>query len=280
MYVLSGFGDEISPELNEQINVMKTLKVNYIELRSVWNKNVLDITEDEIKKIKDILLKTGMKISAISSPIGKIKITDDFSPHFEKFQYAVELAKIFKTPYVRIFSYYPPENEKIENYRDEVLKRMEKKVRYAEKEKVMLCHENESAIYGENPENCLDMLESINSQNLRAVFDPANFIVHGIQPYTRAYPILKKWIEYFHIKDALPMEKTDNKIVCLPSGEGEGQISEILKDFYGIARNKNVFLSLEPHLFMAGQFSGFTGAEKFSTAVKALNKILFSIQKL
>ncbi|MCL5674439.1 MAG: sugar phosphate isomerase/epimerase [Candidatus Omnitrophica bacterium] len=276
MYILSGFGDEISTELNEQIDVMKGLGVGYIELRGVWGKNVLDLTEDEIKKIKNILLKNGMKISAIGSPIGKIKITDNFSPHFEKFQYAVELAKFFGTAYVRIFSYYPPENEKIEKYRDEVMERMEKKVQYAEKEKVILCHENESAIYGENPENCLDMLKSINSPNLRAVFDPANFIVHGIKPYTRAYPLLKEWIEYFHIKDALPMEKTAHKIVCVPAGKGEGQVSEILKDFYKTTKNKDVFLSLEPHLSTAGQFGGWTGSDKFSTSVHALNKILSS----
>jgi sugar phosphate isomerase/epimerase len=280
MYILSGFADEISSELKEQIDVMKNLSVNYIELRGVWNKNVLDLAEDEIKKIKDILMEKDMKISSIGSPIGKIKITDDFFPHFEKFKYAIYLAKFFDTPYVRIFSYYPPENEKIEKYRDEVLKRMEKKVRYAEKENIILCHENESAIYGETPENCLDILKSINSPNLRAVFDPANFIVHGIKPYSRAYPLLKEWIEYFHIKDAFPMEKTDNKIICVPAGKGEGQVSEVLKDFYPMTKNKNIFLSLEPHLSTAGQFSGFTGSDKFSLAVNALNALLAPIIKI
>ena len=277
MYILSGFGDEISTDLREQLEVMKSEGISYLELRGVWNKNVLDLKEEEIKEIKDILSEYGFKISAIASPIGKIKITDDFSPHFEKFQYAVYLAKFFETKYIRIFSYYPPEGKDIKNYRDEVMKRMEEKAKYAEKEKVILVHENEHAIYGERPENCLDILKTINSPNLRACFDPANFILDGIKPYDEAYPLLKDWIEYFHIKDGIPKSKTGGKIICVPAGEGEGQIKEVISDFAKISKDKEVFLTLEPHLSQAGQFTGFSGPEGFKKASKALKNILQQI---
>ena len=50
-----------------------------------------------------------MGISAIGSPIGKVKITDPFEPHMERFRKAVKLAEFFESPFIRIFSFYPPD---------------------------------------------------------------------------------------------------------------------------------------------------------------------------
>jgi len=274
MFILSGLGDEISSDLQEQLTAMKTAGINYLELRGAWDKNVLDLTDADVQAAARILTVNGFKISSIGSPIGKIKITDDFAPHFERFQRAVGLAKLFHARYVRVFSYYPPENGNIDDYRDEVLKRMAQKVRYAEKEGVVLVHENDLDIYGRNPENCLDLLESINSPNFRALLDPANFAISGIPPYERAYPLLKPWIEYIHVKDGLPLTETGNRIVCLPAGEGKAKVREILEDFAGYIGDRKVFLSIEAHLGGNEQFKNRTGSERFMTAANALLKIL------
>jgi len=267
--ILSGFGDEISDDLNEQLRVMSEEGLRYLELRGVWGKNVLQLTDEEAKKVKHILMDNNFKISAIGSPIGKIGINDDFAEHLRNFKRTLELAKFFETHYIRIFSYYIPEGERPEKYRDEVIKRMEKKVQWAEREDVILVHENERGIYGDIPERCRDILSTIDSPYLRANFDPANFVFENVKPYQEAFPLLEEFTSYVHIKDALHRQE---KVICVPAGEGEAEVKEVLKALRD--NGYQGFLSLEPHLAEAGQYRGFSGPDKFREAATALKKIL------
>jgi sugar phosphate isomerase/epimerase len=89
----------------------------------------------------------------------------------------------------------------------------------------------------------------------------------GVKPFDTAYPLLKPYIGYFHIKDAIMGQ---GKVV--PAGQGDGQIPELM----GAAKEAGYdgFLSLEPHLKVAGHSTGYTGPELFATAVNALRSIL------
>ena len=91
MFRISCFADEISADLNEQIEVLVKNNIKYIELRSVWEKNVLDLSDEEIATVKEQFLKHGIRISSIGSPIGKVNITDDFDAHLDKFRRAYRL---------------------------------------------------------------------------------------------------------------------------------------------------------------------------------------------
>lgn len=267
--LLSGFGDEISPDLIEQLTVLNQNGIRHLELRGVWDKSVIALTGKEAKKVKDILKEKAFKVSAIASPIGKIGINDDFNGHMEIFKRVIYLAKFFETKYIRVFSYYIPKERKPEDFKDEVMKRTNEKVMLAEKEKVVLLLENESGIYGNTPERCKEILETVDSPNLRFTFDPANFVTENVKPFTRAYPLLEEYIEYMHIKDA---KRTAQSVEVTASGEGEGEVKEVLLALKG--KGYKGFLSLEPHLQTAGKMTGFTGKEKFLYACNALKNIL------
>ena len=58
----------------------------------------------------------------------------------------------------------------------------------------------------------------------------------------------------------------------VPAGEGNGQIRELMAAAQ--ASGYDGFLSLEPHLKVAGHSTGYTGPELFGTAVRALCAIL------
>lgn len=268
MIVLTGFGDEIGPDLVQQMDVLESEGVKYIELRGVNNKNVLKFTQEDCREIKKKLDDRGFRISAIGSPIGKVKITEEFNKHLDDFMRALDLARYFDTEYIRVFTYYPGEGGKIQDNRDEVMRRMRRKVELAKRVGITLLLENESNLYGESPENCADVLATVNSPHLRAVFDPANFVVKGYKPFDRCWPLLKKYTVYFHIKDA--KMGPGGKIV--PAGEGDGQLEEVLGD--AVASGYEGFMSLEPHLSKGGQFSGFTGPELFREAIRALKRVL------
>src|SRR5947209_5365756 len=107
MFTLSAFADEISPDPQTQVDVLKACGIRHIEFRSILGANVLSLTDLQIREFKTILDKHGFKLSAIGSPIGKIRIDEPFGPHLEKFQRAIELCNVFGTPNIRVFSYYP-----------------------------------------------------------------------------------------------------------------------------------------------------------------------------
>jgi len=267
MFKLAAFADEISPNLDEQIRVCRENGVTHFELRGVYGKNVLDFDVPLRNEIKTKLQANGLGVACIGSPIGKVKINEPFEPHFERFKIAVELAEFFQAPLVRIFSYYPADNnDDISKHRDEVLRRMQAKVDYVKNRNVVLVHENEHAIYGEKGKACLDLMTAINSPKFRSAFDFANFVVDGENPLDN-WPLLKPYTVHIHVKDAL---RNAHKIV--PAGQGDGQLEPILVDLHNSGYSG--FLSIEPHLAAAGQFSGFSGPHLFKAAVDALKILL------
>lgn len=267
MITLTGFADEISPELDVQLDVLESQGIRHLELRSVWGKNVAHLTDEELLVIKRTLDARGFSVSSIGSPIGKIGVLEDFDVHMEDFQRVVNAAHVLGSRYIRIFSFFIPEGEDPGDYRDEVLRRMHELVRVAEAENVVLLHENEKDIYGDNAERCLDILKSCESPNLRAAFDPANFVQCGVKPLTEAYPLLKGYVEYMHVKDA---RFADGHVV--PAGDGDGEMMALYQAL--LDRNYVGFASMEPHLAAAGPFSGFSGPDLFVTAVQQFKELL------
>jgi len=270
VFVLSGFADEISPELEEQLDVLTSLDIEYLELRGVWGQNVLELADAQVADIKQALEDRGMGVSAIGSPIGKIGIDDPMEPHLEAFRRALDLAEVFETPYIRMFSFYVPEGQ-ADAYRDEVMRRLGALLEEADGRPVTLLHENESRIYGDIPRRCLDILETIDSPQLQMTFDPANFVMNDVHPYDDAFDMLADHIGYLHIKDGIMAEKR-----VVPAGEGDGQVKQILQALHD--RGFEGFASLEPHLAHAGAFAGFSGPELFGVAAKALRKLLKEVE--
>jgi 3-dehydroshikimate dehydratase len=264
---LSGFADEISPNLDEQLQILEEEGIRYLELRGVWGKNVVDLDNGEIKRIKQSLDAGGFQVSAIGSPIGKIGIEDPFPPHMDDFRRILDIAVALETQYIRLFSFYIPQGGSPEAYRNQVLDRLSAMLEAAQGSEVMLLHENESGIYGNTAERCLDLLDSLAKWNLRAIFDPANFIQQKQKPYAHCYPLLEDYVEYCHIKDA---QMADGKVV--PAGEGDGELRELLKALKD--KEYTGFLSLEPHLAIAGTAGGYSGPELFHKATMALKQIL------
>ena len=263
---LSGFADEIGPDPHEQIAVLQKTGVHYLELRGVWGKNVLDLSPPDIGEFRRMLADVGIGVSAIGSPIGKVQIRSDLDAHFDRFQIAVERAQQFATPNIRIFSFYHGE-ESAENCRDAVLEQMERMTHYAARCGCTLLHENEKDIYSDLPERCRDLMLSISHPNLRTTFDPANFIQSGANPREDAWPLVSKYVDYFHIKDAVA---SSGKVV--PAGRGDGGLEWILDR--ALTAGFEGFLSLEPHLRPDDPLHGGTGAERFAKAVAALRQLL------
>jgi sugar phosphate isomerase/epimerase len=306
MIRLSAFADEISANLDEQIAVLRSENIHFIDLRGVWNTNVLDLTDQQITEIQQKLDAHGIGVSAIASPIGKVPIDTPFGEHLQRFERAIALAQFFKTPFIRIFSFYPPaaiedasthtqtadvesnttiahmsdasdtnvtngEKDLVDpaRWRDEVLRRLRELTIQARNANLILLHENEKDIYGDTIARCTDLLQSINDPHFQAILDPANFIQCDQIPYPNAYLELRPWLRYMHVKDAL----ADGTVVA--AGEGVARWPEILQQLH--TDGYEGFFSLEPHLALSGQYQGFSGPDLFRHASQALQQLLKSM---
>ncbi|MGN1059084.1 MAG: sugar phosphate isomerase/epimerase family protein [Clostridia bacterium] len=279
-FIISGFADEISSNTDVQFAHLNRLGISWFEPRGVDGTNVANLTEQEAKALKQKMDKAGIRASSVGSPIGKISITDPFEPHLEKLRHVIELAGILDTRFIRIFSFYIPEGDSPERWREPVLERMSRMADMAAAAGVQLLHENEGKIYGESPEGCLDILQSVDSPALGCVYDPANFTYYGYPSYPDAFALLKDRITYFHMKDAI----LNGEIV--PVGQGDGGVGAILSEMP--ERKDPYFLSIEPHL---GRFTGLDqleadgrlkhlpdgGPDVFGLAFNALTSVLEEI---
>jgi len=262
-FLFSAFADEISDDLDEQIDVLKKHNILYLEFRSAYGKNIADYTEDEAKEVFKKIEENNIKVSAIGSPIGKVDVNCDFKKYIEVFKHIMNLAHVFKTRYIRIFSFYVPAGDE-EKYTDVVIERLSKFAELAKDEGIVLLHENEKEIYGSNAFLCRKILSTINSPNLRATFDPANFVQCNVEVFPHAFDLLKDYIEYVHIKDA---RFSDGSVTV--AGEGDGKLKEVIEELKKM--NYNGFLSIEPHL--NNNLPG-GGPKNFSKAYDALVKLL------
>lgn len=275
---ISGFSDEIAEDIDTQFRVLKKLNIRYFEPRGIDGKSIADLSDEEAAGLKQKMKENGITVSSIGSPIGKVRLEDDFEEHFAQFKRVVEIARMLDARYIRMFSFYHQGGEVWSGEeRKEVLARLGRMVAYAKEQKVVLLHENEKGIYGDTAERCADLMKELGCDNFRAVFDPANFVQCG-EDTRKAYEALKEHIAYVHIKDAF---LADGRVV--PAGSGDGNVEYVLEKLFEAGYDG--FLSIEPHL---GSFAGLENLElddkmaglpqggegTFTLAYRALEEIL------
>jgi sugar phosphate isomerase/epimerase len=267
MWTLSGFSDEIADDFDEQCSVAAGLGLKYLEVRSAWGTNILDLDAEQLDRLQQTLVRHGLQVSSIGSPIGKIFVDEPFAPHLDRMRHAADVARQLGAPYIRIFSFFIRPGANPADHRAEVLDRMRALATVAEEAEVTLLHENEKEIYGDTPERCLDIVTSVGSPRLRLAWDPANFVQVGVKPFSEGYALLRPHLEYIQIKDALA---ADGSVVV--AGEGDGEVATTIRHLH--QDGFDGFFSLEPHLANTSSLGGFSGPELFTRAWKAFTDIL------
>jgi sugar phosphate isomerase/epimerase len=267
MWTLSGFADEIDADLERQCEVLAELDIDYIEFRSAWGVNVCDLDEGQLDRVEAVLSEYDIAMSSVGSPIGKIRVDEDFDAHLQRFDRALRVAERFQAPYLRLFSFYPPQGGDVADHRDEVMRRMSALAEAAKPFEVMLLHENEKGIYGDVPQRCVDIVTSVGAENLKLAWDAANYVQCGVRPFTDGYAATRPHTVYIQVKDAL---LADGSVV--PAGEGDGQWPETIDALRDDGFDG--FFSMEPHLALAGHSGGFSGADLFTKATRAFTGLL------
>ena len=264
---LSAFSDEAGVSLREQIDALHRNNIALTELRSVDNTNVAELTLERAKSIWATLKSEGIALSAVGSPMGKVKISTDIEVYLDTVKHICELANIFETDRIRMFSFFESHGE-----REKVIDNLNRMVEVAASYGVGLYHENEKGIYGDTAERVLDLRENV--KGLHFVYDPANFLQVG-ESADKTLPLLAPISDYFHIKDVI----SDGGIL-VPAGEGDGDIPGLISML-----DRDTVMTIEPHLMVFAGYDKIDGeklnhkfyfennSQAFDTAVASLKKI-------
>ncbi len=280
--VLSVFSDEISSDFGEQLATLRALGVNYIELRSAWDKNVVDFDDGELKEIGRLLDDHGIRVACIGSPVGKSPIERPLEFERGRLARVLDVAAALDTGLVRMFSFFAPDGtprERLDEYVPESAERLAELAKQAEERGVCLVLENEGPLIGNTPQRCRALLDAVASPALRLAWDSANFLLTGVaEPAGQGWPLLAEYVRHVHIKDALvpgaagqAHDQTEENPMVLP-GAGVAQIPELLARLW--ESGYQGYLALEPHLKVAGRFGGFSGPEGTAEAIAALRHLM------
>jgi L-ribulose-5-phosphate 3-epimerase len=255
---VSVINDEISQDFGHSCEVAsRDFGMNWIELRGMWKKNILNLDEKEVAEAHRILEKYQLKVTDIASPLFKVdwpgapkskyREGGSFNANFnlqqqdEVLDRAIEMAKAFGTDRVRLFDFWRLDDQA--PYRSAINDKLRETADKAAKKNIILVLENESACNTATGAEAAKVLDAVKSPNFMLNWDPGNAAAAGETPYPDGYNLLPKdRIGHCHCKDAV---KKDKKYDWAPMGGGiidwAGQFKALKRDGYHYA------VSLETH---------------------------------
>ncbi len=267
---ITGFADEVSPNLATQIAAFKRFGLDGIDIRGIEGVNVLNLDDATLDDLKGRAREAGLAIQCVCSPLNKVHYSDEAREgELPKLDAAIRVAKKLDVRRIRIFTPEVPAGQD-EAHWPGVKAWMAEQIAVAEKADVVLIHENDGRFYGAYPENAKRLFAEFGGPHFKAVFDFANTVLIGFRPMRDWFPWILPHLDTLHIKDAV---EAAHRVV--PAGQGDG---ELLETFRFLAKEGwSGPLTLEPHLSAAGAFGGYSGEQLFEEAVNALRSVLAQV---
>ena len=244
MFTLGVITDEISLDVKKAIGVAEELGLDYIELRGCWEKNVKDLTDSEVQRIKRTARSAGLEVVCIASPFFKCNMTDEgeVKEHLGFLSRVAEISKQFDAEIVRGFAFWSA--GKLDQYWNTVVERLAEAADVCESEGLVLALENEHATFVGTGREAKAAVQAVGSKSLRLVWDPGNAFCAEEIPYPDGYLQARDYMVHMHLKDAV-RGKDSGKIRFVAVGRGEidyeGQFKALIEDGY------NGCVSIETH---------------------------------
>jgi L-ribulose-5-phosphate 3-epimerase len=257
--------DEIGDDFGHVVEIAsQEFGLEWIELRGMWKKNILNLDDAQIAEARRLLDKAKLKVTDIASPVFKVDWPgaprskfapkrDTFNADFnfkqqdELLDKSFELARAFNTDRVRIFDFWRLED--VTPYRKDIDDKLREAADKAAKKNITLILENEHECNTGTGAEAARTLDAVKSPNFMLNWDPGNATMLGETPYPDGYNKLPKdRIGHVHCKDS--QRGPDGKVKWAAMGRGMvdwvGQFRALKQQGYHYAT------SLETHWRGAG----------------------------
>lgn len=255
---IAAITDEFSPDLDTALEIMQEIGMKAAELRVVYGKNILDLTDDELTRVTDTLAMRGFDAISIASPLLKCVLPGG-PPVDSRFQHdifaskhtfedqprltdrAFAITKKLGARIVRVFSYWRTVDP--DQCFEGVVKALSELADKAAGENLIIGLENEHACNIATATETARVLQRVQHPNLKVVWDPANAYVAGENPFPHGYKLIPPdRIIHVHTKDcSLDGHTPEWGPLGTRDIDWKGQIAALLNDGY------RGHLSLETH---------------------------------
>jgi L-ribulose-5-phosphate 3-epimerase len=263
-FKIAVINDEISQDFGRACEVAsQQFGMQWMELRSMWDKNIVNLDEKEIAEAQRILKKNEIRVTDIASPLFKVDWPgapkSKFSPKHDQFNAAfsfdqqnevlersIAIAKTFSTDRIRCFDFWRLDDQA--PYRAGMNERLQKAAEEVGKSGMILILENEAACNTATGAESAKVLSAVTSSSFMLNWDPGNAADAGETPYPDGYNLLPKdRIGHCHCKDAVK-KGTGYEWAAMGKGmiDWVGQYKALKQDGY------HHVVSLETHWRGAG----------------------------
>ncbi len=285
--------DEIAQDFEHALDVMQEYNVQHAELRGLWGTNIADLSPEQVQRAQTALKTRGMETVCLATPFYKCDFALNvenageeagrmhlarprgFEEQMQILARCCDLAEVFNTTFIRVFSFWRKEVLTPE-LEDRIVEAFAEPVEYAKKRGMTLLLENEHACFIGTGAEAARIAKRVDSPHFQLVWDPGNAFYAEEKPFPDGYEAVKPWLKHIHIKDAV-LASTPHGVQpqwCV-IGEGEidyvGHFSALKRDGY------NGFLSLETHYIPktgSGENGKGTPEDGSRPCLSALNKML------
>jgi sugar phosphate isomerase/epimerase len=243
---LAVFTDEVSQDLETALKLAVKYHLDGVEIRSVWDKPVHQLSSGEVDQIAGLLERHDLRLAAIASPVFKCELDNEEEQrdHLEYLRSCCRIAGQLGTNLIRVFTFW--KRGPAEPVWERIKQQFQPAVPIAEEAGMVLAIENEHTTYCATAEETKRFVVEIDSPAVRVVWDPCNeaYAEDGVIPYPDAYRKVAPFLVHLHVKDA-EKDSATGEARLSPVGEGtidwRRQLGELLKTGY------DGYASLETH---------------------------------
>jgi sugar phosphate isomerase/epimerase len=236
-FKIAVINDEISQDFDHACFIAShEFGMRWIELRSMWGKNVTELNEAQIADAQKVLAKYNLEVTDIASPLfktdwpgapkspygskddmhGAAEVT--FKKQDEVLERSIALAKQFKTAKVRCFDFWRLEDQT--PHRAAIDEKLRATSEICGKQGILLVLENEFACNTATGREAARAMKAIETPHLALNWDPANAVMRGeLDAFPAAWEAIPKdRIHHCHCKGAI--KGADGKVEWSPVGKG------------------------------------------------------------
>jgi len=259
-FPLAFITDEFCQDFERAVSTAVELGYQAVEVRTVWDRNIVDLDDARIGELGRIAQRAGIGILSIASPVFKCTHPEGGSidHRFEQdafhsaHQFAdqprildrsIEVAQRLGASMVRVFSFWrtmdPP------RLFGRIVESLALAIEQAARRGVRIALENEHACNIGTAAESAPLLRSLDGPSFGLVWDPGNSYMAGETPFPDGYSLLPvSRILHVHAKDGV-RNAADDRVAWGPLGDGQvgwkAQLDALARDGYRGA------ISLETH---------------------------------
>lgn len=257
--------DEISQDLEEAIQVAVSFGLDAVEIRSVWNHQPHELTQQEIAAIKELCGAHNLKVCAISAPFFKCSLNEqEIGKQLVLLEKTIDLARQLDCRIIRGFSFW--QEGDFEERLPEIAAAFARPAEMLRAAGMRLALEPDPSLFACNGQRVARLVREIHHPSIGILWDAGNDVYSPVAevPFPDGYDFVKPYIIHVHIKDAVRKENGEAESVRIGTGlvNWPEQFAALKADGY------TGYLSLETHYRKGGHITDallrLPGGEAFS----------------